>query len=312
MPDVSSLPSSERAKAIEDLASTINNQRIAFGFRKVDPDARGQEILKSVAKAMTCLPEYTIRVEGHSNLAKSEEKLTDQDRDRIQKLSEGRANACAEILKAAGVHNEISCVGLGALKGESKGCVRLVLCKTSIAPQAHVDQPAVYQAEANLPQVEADKPCSTDAIVEDAFAAQTTNKQVLTESPGPEDFSKPSDAGETDGFAKSDPATEPLLVAGLADADLNVAEPASSATISPKEHTSNDFVIVVEQKEEPKEALNVGGDPAPAPSQFGAWVNTHLPWTMNPWYIACCTEAKAHVDECPMQGLTVKQLHTLH
>merc|ERR1719247_1230829 len=192
IPDISSLPTEERPAAIEDLASTINDQRIAFGCRKVDPDALGQEILKSVAKGVSFLPEYTIRVEGHSNLAKKEDKLTVQDQARIQKLSEDRANACAQLLKAAGVQNEITCVGQGALKGESKGCVRLMLCKTPIDPQAKVEHHEVHQAEPDLPQMDVDKPISasdTDALVEGSLM-QTTNKQVLTERSGPEQLLK--------------------------------------------------------------------------------------------------------------------------
>lgn len=317
IPDINSLPCSERAKAMEDLASTINDQRIAFGFRKVDPDARGQEILKSAAEAIALLPEYTVRVEGHSNLAKAEDKLTDQDKARIQKLSEDRANACAELLKAAGVQNEISCVGLGALKGESKGCVRLMLCKTPIDPQTKVEHHEVHQAEPDLPHMDVDKPISasdTDALVEDALA-QTTNKQVLTERSGPEQLLKPTDAEETDGpaNARPDALIEPLV--GPADVDLNVVDSACSATVSPKEH--NDSAVAVESKDydfavvvEPQKSVHVSDAPplaaASASSELGAWGNTHLPW-----YISCCTQAKAHVDECPMQGLAVKQLQTL-
>jgi outer membrane protein OmpA-like peptidoglycan-associated protein len=112
------MPSSERQNALEDLVARMNNQTIGFGFRKIEPDSRGEKILQSYAKGMSLLPEYTLRIEGHSNLAKSESKLTAEDQARIQKLSEDRAEACAGFLKAAGVQNEITCVGQGALKGE--------------------------------------------------------------------------------------------------------------------------------------------------------------------------------------------------
>merc|ERR1711865_31511 len=114
-----------------------------------------------MGEGMSLLSEYAICVEGFSNLAKTEDKLTAQDQARIKKLSEDRADACARLLKASGVKNEITCVGQGALKGEAKGCVRLVVCKTLTPPEvkdSQVEQPEIKAAEIDFPQVEAEKP----------------------------------------------------------------------------------------------------------------------------------------------------------
>jgi len=146
---ISSMSVAERSKAIENLVASINGLKIQFDFRKVDPDLQGLKALESVADCMSFLPDYAIRVEGYSNLQKQEAKLTAEDKVRIQKLSEDRADACARMLKAAGVHNDITWIGYGALAGEKKGCVRVV-----VFPKATPTQnPELSEYETDLPSI---------------------------------------------------------------------------------------------------------------------------------------------------------------
>lgn len=112
---------------IQDVLGSINGQKIEFGFRKMDPNSRGVKTLKSVADGMSFLPDYAIRLEGYSNLVVREEKLTGKDMDQIHKLGKGRADACAFLLRAAGVQNDITCIGQGALVGAKIGCVRITV-----------------------------------------------------------------------------------------------------------------------------------------------------------------------------------------
>jgi len=307
-------------KAIEDLVASIMEQRIVFGFRKVDPDSHGKEILKSVAKAISFLPDYAIRIDGHSNLAKSERKLTSEDRSRIQKLSEDRAEACARLLKAAGVENEITCVGQGALKGETKGCVCLVLFKKSHPPPSKTnEQPHATAVGADLAKtqqviVAVDGATPSVAVKEkEPFTAETQDhvNQTQQDRTGTEEGPKSSDAEETDGPEQSSALIEPLLNAG--DVDVNfvevTVEPASTENVPSKEINSVSFSVVVEPEDTNKKA---GGDvtagaPVGTSAQAQQWGTTHLPW-----FIACCTQSnRPKTEECPMQGLPVKQIQLL-
>jgi len=294
IPDIESLPASEREKAIKDLVTTINGQRIAFGFRKVEPDARGQEVLKSVAKGLRFVPEYSIRIEGHSNLAKSEDKLSAQDQARIQKLSEDRADACARLLKAVGVQNEITCVGQGPLKGESKGCVRLVLTQKWTPPEAKVNQSEVINeqleskvAEGGLPQVDGD----TSSIGVDSEKPETTVENATTvESVGVEEKTEDQVMEDRSTLEEGPKVTDPEDT----DSRPGLIEP----LVDPED---KGFKLVV-QAEVPAPP----SPPAPASTADNqAWGNTNLPW-----YITCCS-AKPKVDECPMQGIAVKQIQLL-
>jgi flagellar motor protein MotB len=281
------MPSSERQNALEDLVARMNNQTIGFGFRKIEPDSRGEKILQSYAKGMSLLPEYTLRIEGHSNLAKSESKLTAEDQARIQKLSEDRAEACAGFLKAAGVQNEITCVGQGALKGETKGCVRLVLVQKSPTPQVAqaFEQPQNAQEEASLSKKQLDSIDGTavtdsthDTAAEEVFLVMTegTDNQalpeVLPERSAAEEGAKPSEPKEADAtsmISKQAPQKDSLQDGTKPDAAM--------------------------------------APPSSAPDESDQWGNTYLPW-----YITCCShKAKPQTDECPMQGLPVKQMQLL-
>jgi hypothetical protein len=274
---------------MEDLVSIINDQRIAFGFRKVEPDTRGQEILKSVATGMSFLPEYSIRVEGHSNLAKPREKLAAQDQARIQKLSEDRAATCALLLKAAGVQNEITSVGQGALTGEKTGCVRLVLCKKWTPPQPKVEQSQQPEAEVKvdvadtLAEVKVDvaDTLTPETTAEDASIAQITGDQVLQGS---------DPASEKEAQKPSEPEnSEQDLIEPL------VADPEESS----------------KKCSGPPDLAATATPPPVVSAKVEAWGNTNIPW-----YITCCSQTtKPQVDEgvaySPFPVLPVKQMQLL-
>jgi hypothetical protein len=296
IPDIDGMPSSERQKALEDLVVSVNRQTITFGFRKVEPDSRGDEILKSVAKGMTILPEYALRIEGHSNLAKSEKKLTAEDKARIQKLSENRAEACARFLKAAGVQNEITCVGQGALKGETKGCVRLVLVPKGTPPQV-VPPSESSQEETQLPKKELDNIDS--AIANDPTPEATTEEasitivhgidnQVLPERSRVEEDAKPSDAEETNA---------PIASESAAGIEIIISDQAPPDNVDSKDGAQQDLAMTQNEVAPAKSS----------PDEADQWGNTYLPW-----YITCCSQkARPKTDECPMQGLPVKQMQLL-
>jgi len=317
VPDIDSMPASMTPKAIDDLVARIAEQRITFGFRKVDPDSRGQEIIKCVAKAMSFLPGYGIRIEGHSNLAKSERKLTSEDRSRIQKLSENRAEACACLLQAAGVENEINCVGQGALKGEKKGCVRLVLFQKW--------HPSPRGSNEHVTAGVAVDTAIRSVTVKDPFTAETqdTGDQTLRDKSGIQEGPKSSDAEETDGPDQSSALIEPILnprdveVKAVEpastedvpskDVDVKVVEPSSTEKVPSRE--MNSFSVVVEPEDANKKVKGDVATSAPLgiSPQAEQWGTTHIPW-----FIACCTQStKPKTDECPMQGLPVKQMHLL-
>jgi hypothetical protein len=308
IPDINSLPSSERPKAMEDLVSIINDQRIAFGFRKVEPDTRGQEILKSVATGMSFLPEYSIRVEGHSNLAKPREKLAAQDQARIQKLSEDRAATCALLLKAAGVQNEITSVGQGALTGEKTGCVRLVLCKKWTPPQPKVEQS--QQPEAEVKVDVADTLAEVKVDVADTLTPETTAEDA-------------SIAQITGDHLAPDTTAEDASIAQITgDQVLQGSDPASEKEAqkpSEPEKTEQDLIepLVADPEESSKKCsgppdLAATATPPPVVSaKVEAWGNTNIPW-----YITCCSQTtKPQVDEgvaySPFPVLPVKQMQLL-
>jgi len=304
-----------------NLVASINAQKIVFGFRKVDPDSRGQEILESVAKGMSFLPDYAIRVEGHSNLAKSEASLTAEDKARTQKLSEERAEACARVLKAAGAQCEITCVAQGVLKGETKGCVRLVLFQKGTLPQVKGGEPEqahVQEAvEVDLSQSrnvaaiitpdtypQSLDTTTPDTTVEGAFVEcmQCRGDAVVEEMSSVEQGPQASDLKEeTDGpgTLKSPAGIEPSV--NPADIEMNVshavlkpesseADPSRADYKEPnKKFTSEDGAIM------PSAAIS-----APAEQ----WGSTYLPW-----YIACCAQSKT--NECPLRELPVSQMQLL-
>lgn len=283
----------------------MNGQTISFGFRKLDPDSRGEEFLKSFAKGMTLLPEYALRIEGHSNLAKSEKKLTAEDKARIQKLSEDRADSCARFLKSAGVQNEITCVGQGPLKGETKGCVRLVLLQKWTPQQLvqpdEVDPSHIAEGEANLLKKEPDvvdgavaDNSAPKATAEEDFImiAQGTDDQVLPERSSAEGTS-PSDPEETDG---------PITLETSAGFDVKISEPAQVETDPSKEEVGSKL-----NPDGKLTSSEVVPPASSAPAEADQWGNTYLPW-----YITCCSQkARPKTDECPMQGLPVKQMQLL-
>lgn len=329
LPDINSLSESERPKAIEEMVALINNQKIVFDFRKVDPDAQGQEILEAVAKAVCSLPEYTILVEGHSNLAKSEHKLTPEDQSRIKKLCEDRADACTRVLKTAGVQNEINCAAQGALKGETKGCVKLVLFKSekgSTPLKAEDTQPKqldtkASETEADLPQTEeADKivaaidTLTPDTNVEDSSV--TSVSEVLKDQSSSEEkypnTRYPSEPECTpEGSLKIDSvAVDPK------DVDCKVVETTAAEEVDPVKKLIADEKLSV--KEDKGIALTVqpkdfsrnaeSKPPVTASAENKAWGNTNLPW-----FIACCAQnSKPKVEACPLgEGTPIKQLQCL-
>jgi len=307
IPDVDSLPPSEKLIAIDNFVAVVNAQRIDFGFRKIDPDARGQETLKSVAKGMSLLSEYVIRLEGHSNLAKSEEKLTAEDQARIQKLSEDRADACARLLKAAGVQNEITCIGHGALKGETKGGVRLLLVKKEIPVDATTTTSQPQQTKGDEASTAVDT-LVHDTTVEDTCALQMKQHDVPKEASPPEKTEEPANAESRDSHEKIG------VVAEQSKSDAQVVETASRQKASSEDvpQERNDFTILVEPEAEPSKNTPApvsapGSDHVVAVEKGNvkAWGSTHLPW-----YITCCSQ-KPKVEECPMQGLPVKQMQLL-
>jgi len=152
--NINGMSTAERSKAIEELVADINSQTIEFGFRQIDPKLRGKVILDRVAQGMSFLPDYVIQIEGHCNLQKQEEKLTAEDRDRIQKLSEDRADACARLLKAAGVKNEITCIGRGALKGATTGGVRVAVFLQGASPQTEGSKPEPPKIQDEQPKIQ--------------------------------------------------------------------------------------------------------------------------------------------------------------
>jgi len=310
IPDIDSVPASERAKAIEELVAIINDQRIAFGFRKVDPDSQGQEVLKSVAKGMIFLPEYAIRIEGHSNLAKSEEMLTAQDKSRIQKLSKNRADACARLLKAAGVQHQITCVGLGCSQGEKKGCVRLVLDKTCDPTQPKVNQSEQPEVEPSIDRtagsglqqtevekldavVDSNKP---DAAVEMAGVALTTDKQVLEERTSLErapEQSREQDLEDLEGTPMT--TNQVLREKSSCEKGPQPSDPREDDGIA-----SDGLTVIVEPEEECSKKAS--GDPHAA-------VITPALAPASPWFITCCSQsAQGQIEECTLQGVSVKQL----
>lgn len=304
IPDIDNMTSSERPKAKEDLAASMNGQKIAFGFRKVDLDSQSEEILKSFAKGMGFLPEYAIQIEGHSNLAKSEKKLTAEDRARIQKLSEDRADACARFLKAANVNNEITCIGLGPLKGETKGCVRLVLSQKQMPLQAVQGSETENSHTLKKPDVMDGAVFETSTpdtgIVDQACIAplQGTDAQftieVLQEKSSSEEGPKPSDAEETDlpsaleSSTGTKPSTDPTDI-DASDENVPKEDIDSKENEDPNKKVMSDETVLPEP-------------PAPA----GQWGNTYLPW-----YIACCS-AKPQTEDCSLQGIPVKQMQLFH
>eukprot|EP00746_Dinoflagellata_sp_MGD_P160836 gnl/MRDRNA2_/MRDRNA2_87767_c0_seq1.p1 gnl/MRDRNA2_/MRDRNA2_87767_c0~~gnl/MRDRNA2_/MRDRNA2_87767_c0_seq1.p1 ORF type:complete len:336 (-),score=79.86 gnl/MRDRNA2_/MRDRNA2_87767_c0_seq1:157-1029(-) len=289
------MPSSERQKAIEDLVARMNGQTITFGFRKVEPDSRGDEILKALAKGMTFLPEYSLRVEGHSNLAKSEKKLTAEDKARIQKLSEDRAEACARILKAAGVQNELTCVGQGALKGETKGCVRLMLVQKGSPPQvvqaSEVEEPHISQEETELPKKELDNVAQASEIEQPHIWKEET--QLPKKELDNVDKASGNDLALT---PKLGP--EATIEEGTRLADVEGADAPSTSESPAKDGAKQDLAVTSKE---------VAPVPSSAADEADQWGNTYLPW-----YITCCShKSRPKTDECPMQGLNVKQMQLL-
>jgi len=306
VPDIDSMPSSDRLKAIEDAVASINEQRIVFGFRQVEPDSHGQDTLKSVASCMRFLPEYAIRIEGHSNLAKSEGKLTSQDKARIQKLSQDRAEACARLLKAAGVKNDIACVGRGALRGQPKGCVQLVLFRKWQPPTAKTNEQ--LQGPAVEPDLEKTQQVITVAADVGTVAPGVATKEffkVDAQDAGAKD-PKTSDPEEMDVPDQSSALIEPLL--NPADVDMKAVEPASTESVPSKKMNINSFSVVVEPEDPDKKSRSEApAAAAVASAQAEQWGTTHIPW-----FIACCTQStRPKTDECPMQGLPVKQMQIL-
>jgi len=274
------MPESERPIFKEDLAASTTGQKIFFGFRVVDLlDPQGEEILKSFAKAVSFLPEYAIQIEGHSNLAKSEEKLTAADKARTQKLSEDRADACARFLKAANVQNEITCKAMGPLKGETKGCVRLVLSQRTIRPEAaqvsEIEHPRTLEAETKPSQKDLDNtdgaavasltPDTAPTLKDDEFTIE-----VLPEKSSSEEGQKPADVEETDVPDASD-SSSGKFSSGIDASDENALS---------KEHGGKLWdsfgPSVIDAHDET-------AIPEP-PAQSGQW---GLSWLL-PWGIACC------------------------
>lgn len=122
------LPLEKRAMAVKLVVLQISQQKIKFKFRDTSIQSNAQRIIRDVATALVALPEVSVRVEGHSNyIAKVANKQTPQDKERMVQLSQERAEAVKKALKAEGVQNEISCVGLGCQKQEAVGCVKIVV-----------------------------------------------------------------------------------------------------------------------------------------------------------------------------------------
>jgi len=299
IPDINNMPESERPKAKEDLAANTSGQRLFFGFRKVDLDPQSEEILKSFAKAVSFLPEYAIQIEGHSNLAKSEEKLTAADKARTQKLSEDRADACARFLKAANVQNEITCKAMGPLKGETKGCVRLVLSQKTIPPEAaqvsEIDHPRTLEGETKPSQKDLDNTngAAHTAAVEEASIAPLKGTEpeftieVLPEKSSSEEGQKPSDIEETD---------VPNVSESSAGKSSSGVDPLSDPTDIDASAKENEGPSVVDASDQ-----NAIPEPS-APAQSGQWsLSRYLPWG-----IACCSpKAQNNVE-----GLLVEQKQT--
>jgi len=283
IPDINNMPESERPIFKEDLAASTTGQKIFFGFRVVDLlDPQGEEILKSFAKAVSFLPEYAIQIEGHSNLAKSEEKLTAADKARTQKLSEDRADACARFLKAANVQNEITCKAMGPLKGETKGCVRLVLSQKTSPPEAAQATEIEHPRTETTPSF---KDTETIPSFKDTLVRYRDEEASFAPMKGT-DAENPADVEETDVPDASDSSS------GKSSSDM---DPLTDENAFSKENggkfKDNEGPSVID-------ARNEDGIPEPsAPAQY-SWS-----WYL-PWGIACC---KPKEPQSKDQEVVVKQ-----
>jgi outer membrane protein OmpA-like peptidoglycan-associated protein len=132
--DISSLPLEKRAQAAKELISEISKQSIQFEFRKCQILPCGQCILKDVAAAMALLPEVSLRLEGHAQWSDYAKAISGdkgssavKDKQAMVDLSRERAELVQKVLKAEGVQNDISCIGLGT-KGQMKiSCVKIIV-----------------------------------------------------------------------------------------------------------------------------------------------------------------------------------------
>jgi len=298
IPDINNMPESERPIFKEDLAASTTGQKIFFGFRVVDLlDPQGEEILKSFAKAVSFLPEYAIQIEGHSNLAKSEEKLTAADKARTQKLSEDRADACARFLKAANVQNEITCKAMGPLKGETKGCVRLVLSQKTIPLEA---AQGTLEGETKPSQKDgaAVETLTPDtATVEEASIAPLKGTdaeftiEVLPEKSSSEEGQKPVDVEETD-VPKASESSAGKSSAGKE----HFTDPTDiDASALSKENEGPSVIDASDENAIPESSAN---------TQSGQWgLSRYLPWGI----VCCSPKTQPQTKECSVQVLPVKQ-----
>jgi len=246
-------------------------------------DPQGEEILKSFAKAVSFLPEYAIHVEGHSS--RGETYAGERYNTRTRKLSEDRADACARILKAANVQNEITCKAMGPLKGETKGCVRLVLSQKTSPPEAAQATEIEHPRTESTPSF---KDTETIPSFKDTLVRYRDEEASFAPMKGT-DAENPSDVEETDVPDASDSSS------GKSSSDM---DPLTDENAFSKENggkfKDNEGPSVID-------ARNEDGIPEPsAPAQY-SWS-----WYL-PWGIACCKPKEPESKDGSAQGVVVKQ-----
>lgn len=146
-----------RARAVKALVLQIQEQHIRFAVKKAEISPSGLKVLRTVAQAMEKMPELALRVEGHANFRGDTGTRCMNAKDhgpvgagnfcswcgwcgrasRTVELSAARAEECKKALRAEGVKNEITCVGLGWQQDQHMDYVKLIVspAKGEISPK---------------------------------------------------------------------------------------------------------------------------------------------------------------------------------
>jgi len=260
------MPPNEKAQAVEVLMSQIIEQRIEFAFRKTELTPNAKKVLQVVAQALAVLPEFTLRVEGHSNfIPKNSHKLTAEDQERMKRLSQERAEECKKVLEGAGVQNPITCVGLGADHKQSKGCVKLVPFASTATDAAN--PPAVPE----MPQKDVEEPEKAEpAVVAEPEKAEASEKTTEEEK-----------AEEKVVSAELAATVEDVPPAAAADVELAVEV---AATPEPSQRQEEPVCEIAQ--------IRVSNVQDTAPEPGSNWLQ-------------CCS-SKPSTSECPMGGKWLK------
>mmetsp|Transcript_99133 Transcript_99133/g.171933 ORF Transcript_99133/g.171933 Transcript_99133/m.171933 type:complete len:1052 (+) Transcript_99133:84-3239(+) len=111
IPDVTGKSTEERSQVLDSLLERVLERNIEFEPNKSEIPTSASATVNSLARVLKAFPDFTLRCEGHTK------GLPTDNNEAKRKLSHARAESIKTAVKAKGVNNKISCIGVGSVQG---------------------------------------------------------------------------------------------------------------------------------------------------------------------------------------------------